>query len=269
MTAAEMRQRLGARAEPARVAVLRSFFKTGPGEYGEGDVFIGVRVPALREVCRECRGAALGEIRALLRSPVHEQRALALLLLVDAFTRGDRSERKRIFDLYLAHTAFINSWDLVDCSAAAIVGGWLDDQNRATLRVLATSSSIWERRIAIIATHHFIRRGNIEQTLAIADILLEDSHDLIHKAVGWMLREAEKRDGPCLRRYLDTRAHRMPRTMLRYAIERFPAGERLAYLKVKKEQPTAGRQKPSSRSSRSRGRSMNHSSPRKSSGVNR
>jgi 3-methyladenine DNA glycosylase AlkD len=269
MTAAEMRQRLGARAEPARVAVLRRFFKTGPGEYGEGDVFIGVRAPALREVCRQCRGAVLSEIRALLRSPIHEERALALLLLVDGFTRGSRSERKRIYDFYLGHTAFINSWDLVDCSAAAIVGGWLDDQNRAPLRVLAKSSSIWERRIAMIATHHFIRRGDLEPTLAIADILLEDSHDLIHKAVGWMLREAEKQDGPRLRRYLDARAHRMPRTMLRYAIERFPGVERRVYLKVKKEQPTAGRQKPSSRSSKSRGRSMNHSSPRKSPGLNR
>lgn len=269
MKAGEMRRRLGAHAEPARVAVLRSFFKTGPGEYGEGDVFIGVRVPALREVCRECRGVALSEVRSLLRSRVHEERALALLLLVDTFTRGAEAERKQIYDCYLAHTAFINSWDLVDCSAAAIVGGWLNHENRSTLRTLAKSPSIWERRIAIVATHHFIRHGDIKETLAIADILLEDSHDLIHKAVGWMLREAEKKDGPQLRRFLDTRAHRMPRTMLRYAIERFSSAERLTYLNIKKATPTGGGQEPSRRSSRSPGRSMNSSSPRKSSAANR
>lgn len=269
LTAAEMRRRLNARAEPARVAVLRTFFKTGDGEYGQGDTFIGVRAPALRAVCRECRGAALSEVRALLYSPIHEERALALLLLVDAFARADATGRRRLYDFYLAHTARINNWDLVDCSAAAIVGGWLHQRNRSKLRELARSSSLWERRIAIVATHHFIRRGEIEDTLEIADLLLEDPHDLIHKAVGWMLREAAKRDGARLRRFLDARAHRMPRTMLRYAIERFPAGERLAYLKIKKDTTPADGQRTPSTSKRSRGVSMNHSSPRKSSDVNR
>ena len=264
-----MRRRLQARAEPGRVAVLRKFFKTGPGEYSEGDIFIGVRVPALREVCRECRGAALPDIRALLSSPIHEERALALLLLVDAFTRGDETERKRLYDFYLAHTAQINNWDLVDCSAAAIVGGWLHRRSRSRLRALARSASLWERRIAIVATHYFIRRGEIEDTLEIADLLLNDAHDLIHKAVGWMLREAAKKNGVRLRHFLDARAHRMPRTTLRYAIERFPAAERQAYLKIKKKTAPAVRQRTSSTSRRSRGASMNHSSPRKSSGVNR
>jgi len=264
-----MRRRLKARAEPARVEVLRSFFRTGAGEYGEGDLFIGVRVPALREVCRECRGAALREIRALLSSPIHEERALSLLLLVDAFTRGDQTERKRLYDFYLAHTAQINNWDLVDCSASAIVGGWLYQRSRTKLRALARSASLWERRIAIVATHHFIRHGEVEDTLEIADLLLDDPHDLIHQAVGWMLREAAKRDGARLRRFLDERAHRMPRTMLRYAIERFPAAERLAYLTIKRETPPPNRQRSSNISRRSRGVSMNHSSPRKSSGANR
>lgn len=235
MTTGEIRRRLMARAEPARVPVLSSFFKTGAGEYGEGDVFVGVRVPALREVCRECRGAGLREIRALLRSRVHEERALALLLLVDTFQRADEATRFRAYKFYLAHTAFINSWDLVDCSAAPIVGAWLYERNRAPLVRLAQSRSLWERRIAMVATSYFIRRGDFEETLRLADVLLEDSHDLIHKAVGWMLREVGNRNGSVERQFLKTRAHRMPRTMLRYAIEKFPQGERLTYLRQSKQ----------------------------------
>lgn len=224
-----------ARAEPARVPVLSSFFKTGAGEYGAGDVFVGVRVPALREVCRECRGAELGEIRALLRSRVHEERALALLLLVDTFQRADEAARLRIYKFYLSHTAFINSWDLVDCSAAPIVGAWLYERNRVPLVRLAKSRSLWERRIAIVATYYFIKLGEFRDTLQIADILLEDSHDLIHKAVGWMLREVGNRDPSVERQFLDSRANRMPRTMLRYAIEKFPKAERQTYLRQSKQ----------------------------------
>lgn len=271
MTAREITRRLRARAEPARVPVLRSFFKTGPGEYGEGDVFLGVTVPAARAVCRECRGISHKEIRALLRSRVHEERLVALLLLVDAFERGNAAERRRVYDLYLSQTAFINNWDLVDCSASAIVGGWLHDRGRAPLRALARSASLWERRIAIIATFYFIRRGEFDDTLEIADLLLEDPHDLIHKAVGWMLREVGKKDGASERRFLETRAPRMPRTMLRYAIERFPAAERQSYLQMDKQpgRNAVPRQLRSSRSTRSRGVSINHSSPRKSSGPKR
>ena len=191
---------------------------------------MGVRVPATRAVCRECRGAGLDAIRPLLRSGVHEERLLALFLLVDAFTRADERGRRAIYDLYLSHTAFINNWDLVDASAAQIVGAWLYDRSRAPLRKLARSSSLWERRIAIIATFHFIRRGEFEDTFRIADILLRDPHDLIHKAVGWMLREVGNRDGAAERRFLDDRYTKLPRTMLRYAIEKFPEKERQRYL---------------------------------------
>lgn len=220
-----------AHADAASVPVLQGFFKTGPGQYGEGDVFVGVRAPAMRAVCRECRGADLEAIYPLLRSGVHEERALALLMLVDAFTRGDEARKRAIYGAYLAHTAFINNWDLVDSSAAQIVGGWLSDKSRAPLRRLAKSSSLWERRIAIIATFHFIRRGEFEETFRIADLLLRDSHDLVHKAVGWMLREVGNRDAAAERRFLKDRYAKMPRTMLRYAIEKFPEKERQRYLR--------------------------------------
>jgi len=238
LTAADIRRKLLAHAAPSRVPGVSRFFKTGVGEYGEGDIFIGVRVPALRSVCRECRGAGLHEIRALLRSPVHEERALALLLLVDGFHRQDEIGQRRAYEFYLSHTAFINNWDLVDSSAAAIVGRWLQDRDRSPLEKLARSRSIWERRIAIVATYQFIRRSEFGDTLRIADILLGDSHDLIHKAVGWMLREIGKRDESVERRFLKARAHRMPRTMLRYAIEKFSPAERQMYLRMGKK--TAG-----------------------------
>src|SRR6185436_2724963 len=163
LTAAEIRSRLGTHARPADVAILERFFKTGPGQYGEGDIFIGVRVPALRALCAECRGAGMPVIRTLLRGKIHEERALALLLLVDAFERAEPAGRKAIYDLYLASTASINNWDLVDASAAAIVGGYLADRSRAPLARLAKSRSLWERRIAIVATHHFIRRRDLEE----------------------------------------------------------------------------------------------------------
>jgi 3-methyladenine DNA glycosylase AlkD len=236
LAAAEIRRKLAAHADSSRIPGVSAFFKTGVGEYGEGDVFIGVRVPAIRAVCRECRGAGLPEIRALLRSRVHEERALALLLLMDRFDREDQAGRRRLYEFYLSHTDFINNWDLVDCSAAAIVGRWLEERDRAPLERLARSRSIWERRIAIIATYHFIKRGEFRDTLRIADLLLGDSHDLIHKAVGWMLREVGKRNGSVERQFLKTRANRMPRTMLRYAIERFPPAERQAYLRMGRDQ---------------------------------
>ena len=264
MKAAEIKRRLRLHADAGRVPVLRSFFKTGPGEYGEGDTFIGVTVPALRATCRECRGASLTEIRVLLDSSIHEERLLALLLLVDAFNRGNSAARQNMYELYRARTARINNWDLVDVSAPAIVGGWLQDRSRAPLRALAKSPFLWERRIAIVATAYFIRRGEFDDTLAIARLLLRDSHDLIHKAAGWMLREVGKKDGAAARRFLDAHASDMPRTMLRYAIERFPPAEREAYLRMgRPRQPRA------SRPTRSTGVSMKDSSPRKSSGANR
>jgi 3-methyladenine DNA glycosylase AlkD len=226
-----IRARLRTAADPGSVPILQRFFKTGPGQYGEGDVFIGIRVPVLRAICRECAGTTLRDVKSLLRSKVHEERLLALLLLVDAFDHADVKDRRRIYQLYLANTAYVNNWDLVDASAEPIVGAYLDDRSRAPLRRLARSALLWERRIAIIATFHFIKQHEFEDTLEIADMLLADDHDLIHKAVGWMLRETGKRDKVALRRFLARRYRRMPRTMLRYAIERFPEPERRRYLR--------------------------------------
>jgi len=226
----DIRARLRRRADADRVPVLQRFFKTGPGEYAEGDVFIGVAVPDLRAVCRECRDAGLPEILDLLASPVHEERLLALMMMVETFKRGTDREKRDIYRLYLASTKFVNNWDLVDSSAPQIVGAWLFTRSRAPLCRLARSASVWERRIAIVATHFFIRQGDVDETFEIADLLLTDDHDLIHKATGWMLREAGKRDAAAERRYLKGRYDRMPRTMLRYAIERFPEPERRRYL---------------------------------------
>ena len=234
ITVIQMRKRLRSHADPSHVPLLQSFFKTGPGQYGEGDVFIGVKLPAMRSVCRDCRDAPLDAALALLASPVHEERMLALLLLVDRFARGDDTDRRNVYEAYLANTTYINNWDLVDVTAPAVVGGYLFDRSRAPLTRLARSKSLWERRIAIVATHFFIRHGELADTFRIADLLLDDTHDLIHKAVGWMLREAGKRDGAALRTFLATRHARMPRTMVRYAIERFPEAERRNYLTAKR-----------------------------------
>jgi 3-methyladenine DNA glycosylase AlkD len=231
-TAAQMLRALRSAADPSRVEILQRFFRTRPGEYAEGDVFIGVTVPAVRLLVKRFRDAPLDEVDALLHSSVHEARLLALLLMVEAFRRGDDRLRLRIYRLYLSRIRFINNWDLVDASAPHIVGAWLAERNRAPLRTLARSRSLWKRRIAILATHHFIRQGDLETTFAIADMLLEDRHDLIHKAVGWMLREAGKGDPAAQRRFLASRHQRMPRTMLRYAIERFPERERRTYLRT-------------------------------------
>jgi 3-methyladenine DNA glycosylase AlkD len=231
LTATQMQAMLRRHAVPANVPILQRFFKTGPGGYGEGDRFIGVKVPSLRAVCRDCRGASLKDVRTLISSKVHEERLLALLILVDAFGRADDAARRRIYEFYCAHTRFINNWDLVDASAAQIVGGFLRGRSKAPLTRFARSTSLWERRIAIIATFDGIRRGEFDETFRIADLLLHDEHDLIHKAVGWLLREVGNRDGAAERRFLASRYKEMPRTMLRYAIEKFPERERRAYLR--------------------------------------
>lgn len=231
LTAEAIRKKLRAHAIPENVAIQQRFFKTGPGEYGEGDRFIGVKVPGIRVVCRECRGVRMSDVRPLLRSPIHEERMLALLILVDAFARGTPDEQRRIYDFYLDHTRYINNWDLVDLSAAPIVGRWLRGRSKAPLTRLARSKSLWERRIAIIATHDGIRRREFDDTFRVADLLLSDSEDLIHKAVGWMLREVGNRDAAAERQFLASRYQTMPRTMLRYAIEKFSQAERNKYLR--------------------------------------
>jgi 3-methyladenine DNA glycosylase AlkD len=207
------------------------FFKTGPGQYGEGDRFLGVMVPQTRQVAREFRELPLAEVEELLRSSWHEERLCALLLLVHRFERGDDAARREVYDLYLANTAHIDSWDLVDLSAPRIVGGWLQGRSRAPLYRLARSKRLWERRIAILATATFIARADFTDALALSELLLGDEHDLMHKAVGWMLREVGKRDVKVLEAFLEKHGGRMPRTALRYAIEKFPEAKRKAFLR--------------------------------------
>lgn len=228
-------QSLRAFADPLKAQILQRFFKTAKGQYGEGDVFIGVTVPRTRAVAKAHRDASEKEVDQLMRSSVHEERMLGILILVSQFERAnDEKRRERIFRSYLhyARRARINNWDLVDTSAYQIVGAYLADHPSNILDELARSSSLWERRIAIIATFFFIRRAQPERTFHIADRLIDDEHDLIHKAVGWMLREVGKRSGSdVLETYLAPRYKTMPRTMLRYAIERLPTPRRSAYLK--------------------------------------
>ena len=224
------RQRLRSLGNPEQAAILARFFKTGPGQYGEGDRFIGVKVPATRKVAREFGNLPLADVERLLHSEIHEERLLALVILVGRFEKGDAAARRQVYDLYLANTRHINNWDLVDLSAPQIVGGYLETRSRKPLDRLAKSASLWQRRISILATHWFIRHGDFADTLRIAEKLLADKEDLIHKAVGWMLREVGKRSVTVLEDFLDKHCKVMPRTMLRYAIERFPEKKRRAYL---------------------------------------
>ncbi len=233
MTAQKIRKQLRDLADPAIAKILRGFFKTGPGEYGEGDVFLGITVPVLRKLAKEHDGIALKGSLQLLKSPVHEERLLALLLLIRAYSKGDESLKKKIYDLYLKNTRFINNWDLVDLSAPYIVGPYLVDRSRKPLYELARSRDLWKRRIAIMSTFAFIRRNEVSDTLRISGMLLADKHDLIHKAVGWMLREVGKRDFSREDGFLQSHYRSMPRTMLRYAIERFPESKRRKYLNGK------------------------------------
>lgn len=227
-----MSRALRTQARPARVAAALWFFKCGPGEYGEGDRFIGVTVPAQRIVARRFRELPIKESETLLTSPIHEERLTALFVLVDQFTRGDDRTRGQIFRLYMRRLRFVNNWDLVDSSAAQIVGGWLADKPRDLLDRLARSKHLWSRRVAMIATLHFIQRGDHRDAIRIATILVNDQHDLIHKATGWMLREVGKRASPAaLTAFLNRHAATMPRTMLRYAIERLPEAERRRWMR--------------------------------------
>jgi 3-methyladenine DNA glycosylase AlkD len=233
VTLALARRRLRDVANPEDAVFLQRFFKTGPGDYGEGDQFLGIRVPTIRRLARELRSLSLDDIEALLQDPSHEARHLALILLVDSYAHGTSDARGAIVSLYLRNTRWINNWDLVDVSAAGIVGAHLMTRSRRPLDRLARSSSVWERRIAIIATHRFIKAGQFDDTLRIAEALMGDSHDLIQKAVGWMLREVGERDRPTLERFLDARAREMPRTMLRYAIEKLSAVDRHRFMSAR------------------------------------
>lgn len=227
-----LKKDLTRRASPARAKILAGFFKTGKGEYGQGDKFYGVRVPATRSIAKKyVKTLTLSGIDFLLRRGWHEERLCALLILVDKFKQGSGAERKKIFDFYLRHSRFVNNWDLVDLSARHIVGAYLWGKSKNILFDLASSKNLWQRRIAAIATFYDIANEDPRPTFKIADMLLQDKHDLIHKAVGWMLREAGKRCGEkILEDFLKPRYKKMPRTMLRYAIERFPEKKRRLYL---------------------------------------
>ena len=229
-TAAEIEARLHEMGNAEDAKFLQGYFRTGPGEYGEGDRFLGIRVPALRKLVREYRGVPLPEVETLLRSPWHEVRLFALLLMVDAYPRADQAGREAIHRLYLASTDRINNWDLVDLSAPQIVGAHLEGRDRSPLDRLARSELLWERRIAMLATQHFIRRGEFAPTLHVAEVLVNDRHDLIHKAVGWMLREVANRHRETAEDFLRRHHRTMPRTMLRYAIEKFPDALRRHYM---------------------------------------
>ncbi len=225
-TAETVQQCLRRLADPKRAAASARFFKTGRGQYGEGDQFLGIRVPAQRKVARAFRDLALDDVTRLLASPVHEDRFTALEILVAQYETGNAAQRDRVYRIYLRHTNRINNWDLVDTSARYIVGEHLRHRPRQPVYRLARSSNLWERRIAMISTHAWIARGDTADAYAIASLLLQDKHDLIHKAVGWMLREAGRHSRGTLLAFLQRHYAHVPRTALRYAIEHLPATER-------------------------------------------
>jgi 3-methyladenine DNA glycosylase AlkD len=222
-------------ADPATAIISQGFFKTAPGQYGAGDIFLGIKVPVLRALIKTYRGTSLDTITELLKSAFHEERLFALLLLIDFYQRGNTIEQQRAYELYLARTDRINNWDLVDVSAPHIVGHFLAERSRQPIDLFVKSDLMWERRIAIVATFHFIRRNEFDDTLRLAEQLLGDTHDLMHKATGWMLREVGKRDLAAEESFLQQHYQRMPRTMLRYAIERFPEAKRQHYLQRPKK----------------------------------
>ncbi|MCG7983839.1 MAG: DNA alkylation repair protein [Candidatus Thiodiazotropha lotti] len=231
MKAEQLTQILESLASPEIAAKSQRFFKTGKGDYGEGDRFLGIRVPILRQQARDFQQMSLTQVLRCLKSAYHEERLCALLILVRKFASGDEKLRERVFRHYLENTRYINNWDLVDSSAYQIVGAYLLTRKREILYQLARSDSLWERRIAIIATYQFIKKQQYDDALAIAELLLLDQQDLIHKAVGWMIREVGNRDRNRAQMFLNPFYQAMPRTMLRYAIERFPEPLRQGYLK--------------------------------------
>jgi len=222
---------LNSLANPEQAKILQRFFKTSEGEYGEGDIFLGIKVPAQRKIAKKYTGLSLVKIQKLLESEIHEHRLTGILILVDKFKKSKEEERGNIFNFYIKNTKNINNWDLVDLGAPNIVGEFLSDKKKGILYELAESKNIWEKRIAIISTMSFIRKGEYKDALRISEILLNDKHDLIHKAVGWMLREIGKKDIETEKEFLKKHYKKMPRTMLRYAIEKFPEKERQHWMK--------------------------------------
>lgn len=231
MSLKKLKKDLTKHSDKKKAKLLQRFFKTGPGEYAEGDVFIGINAPTLRAFSKQYEGLSFNGVLQLLKSPIHEERVLSLLILILKYRKARLLEKKKIYQIYLGHTKYINNWDLVDITAKQIIGAFLQDKNRAPLYKLARSRSLWERRIAVVSTFYFIGNNDFEDSLKIAKILIGDPHDLIHKAVGWMLREVGKRDRAIEEEFLKKYYTVMPRTMLRYALEKFPESKRQAYLK--------------------------------------
>ena len=233
MTAENIKKRLRKLANKDHAAISQRFFKTGPGEYGAGDIFLGIKVPVLRKLAKEYIDISPKDVKKLLKSPYHEERLLSLIIMAGQFSKGDQKKKKNIYELYLQNIRYINNWDLVDVSADKIVGPFLHSTSRKPLYELARSKILWKRRIAIMSTFHFIKHNDFKDTFKIAEMLLDDKEDLIHKAVGWMLREIGKRRLPSEEAFLKKHYRKMPRTMLRYAIEKFPEPRRKRYLQDK------------------------------------
>ncbi len=218
------------KTNPKEAAGCQRFFKTGPGQYGEGNIFLGISVPELRLVSKQFKHLSASDLSRLLKSTFHEERMIALFILIDQYQTANPTRRKKTFDFYVRNIRYVNNWDLVDCSASHIVGHFLHAQDKSLLDKLARSQNLWARRIAIVSTFYFIRKGEFQNTFKIAKILINDKHDLIYKATGWMLREVGKRDQAAEEKFLNEHYLKMPRTMLRYAIERFSDSKRKFYL---------------------------------------
>jgi len=229
----EIKKELKSLSSKEKAQILQRFFKTGPGEYGEGDVFIGVKVPEIRQVAKKHTDLSFKDCSRLISSNIHEERLLALLILIQKYSKADETAKTQIYRFYMRYIKHINNWDLVDLSAPQIVGAYLINRSKKELYALAKSKNLWERRIAIVSTFYFIKSNQFSETLKLSKILLNDTEDLIHKAVGWMLREVGKRDILTEEVFLKQHYKKMPRTMLRYAIERFPENKLKKYLNGK------------------------------------
>lgn len=233
MKAEDVKAQLNKHADAAAAQFAQRFFKTGEWQYGAGDKFIGLRVPTVRAVCKQFKDLPLQENQKLLQSPIHEHRLAALLILVAKYKKADTKTKKQIASFYHKNRAYVNNWDLVDSSAPYILGDYLLNHSRTVLTRLARSKSVWDRRIAVVSTLQFIRAGQLDDTFALAETLLHDNHDLIHKAVGWMLRCAGDEDRAALLKFLDLHAHQLPRTALRYALEHLTPDQKLHYMQAK------------------------------------
>jgi 3-methyladenine DNA glycosylase AlkD len=233
MSLTEIKKEIKKNTDPRKAELLQRFFKTGLGQYGEGDIFLGIMVPVQRSIVKKYKDLSLKDLKELLYSDKHEERLIALLILVEQFQKGDAQKKEDIFTFYHLHRKRINNWDLVDLTAHRISGSYLMDKDKSLLYKLTESENIWDRRIAVMSTFYFIKYNVFDDALCIAEKLLNDNHDLIHKAVGWMLREIGNRDINTEEGFLEKHYKKMPRTMLRYAIEKFPEERRLAYLKGK------------------------------------